>query len=242
MGDKGQMNIEGQLNNDRKLPVSYLFARQIQHVLIVALLIPGAYYLALPALDGATWLGIADISWFWALILVVVLHQIVGWFVFRTQLIFALFSRLFRKYDLVVWGMIFFPLFLLRPLLTLAVGLADRGSLDALRGLQLVLGCLLLIPVAYTGWSIKQYFGIARALGGDHFRQEYRQLSLVKQGAFQYSANAMYAFAFLLFWALALLTGSRVALATALFQHAYIWIHMYCTEEPDMQVIYGARI
>ena len=230
------------MNKDRKLSVSYLFARQIQHVLIVALLIPGAYYLALPALDGATWLGIADTSWFWALMLVVVLHQIVVWFVFRTQLVFALFSRLFGKYDLVVWGVIFFPLFLLRPLLTLAVGLADRGSLDALRGLQLVLGCLLLIPVAYTGWSIKQYFGIARALGGDHFRQEYRQLSLINQGAFQYSANAMYAFAFLLFWALALLTGSRAALATALFQHAYIWIHMYCTEEPDMQVIYGERI
>lgn len=140
-----------------------------------------------------------------------------------------------------VWNGIFFPLLLLRPLLTLAIGLADLGSLDALRGLQLVLGCLLLITVAYTGWSVKHYFGIARALGGDHFRQEYRQLSRVKQGAFQYNANAMYAFAFSLFWALALLTGSQVALATALFQHAYIWIHMYCTEELDMQVIYDQR-
>ena len=235
------MNIAVQTNNHRKLPVSYLFAGQLQHILIVALLIPGAYSLALPALDGGTWLGIGDRSWFGALIFIVVLHQIAGWFVFRTQLVFALFARLFGKYDLAAWGLIFFPLFLLRPLLTLAVGLADRGSLDALRGLQLVLGCLLLIPVAYTGWSVKQYFGIARALGGDHFRSEYRQLSLVKQGAFRYNANAMYAFAFLLFWALALLTGSRAALAAALFQHAYIWIHMYCTEEPDMQVIYGPR-
>jgi len=28
-------------------------------------------------------------------------------------------------------------------------------------------------------------------------------------------------------------------LAAALFQHAYIWVHYYCTEEPDMQLIYG---
>jgi len=50
----------------------------------------------------------------------------------------------------------------------------------------------------------------------------------------------MYTFAFLAFWAVALLAGSRAALASALFQHAYIWVHMYCTEEPDMRVIYGS--
>lgn len=228
------------MNSDTQLPTSFLFVRQAQHLLILTLLIPGTLYLALPVLDGTAWLGIPDAIWFYTLIITVVVHQVVGWFVFRTQLVFSLFSRLFGKYDLVIWGVIFFPLFLLRPLLTLALGLADRGSLDSLRGLQLVLGCLLLIPVAYTGWSIAKYFGISRALGGDHFRQKYRKLSLVKQGAFKYSANAMYAFGFLLFWAIALLTGSRMALATALFQHAYIWIHMYCTEEPDMQVIYGS--
>jgi hypothetical protein len=49
----------------------------------------------------------------------------------------------------------------------------------------------------------------------------------------------MYAFLFLCFWSLALLAGSRAALASALFQHAYIWVHMYCTEGPDMCVLYG---
>jgi protein-S-isoprenylcysteine O-methyltransferase Ste14 len=97
------------------------------------------------------------------------------------------------------------------------------------------------VPVVYTAWSVGRYFGIPRALGGDHFRQEYRELPLVREGAFKYSSNAMYAFVFLVFWAIALLTGSRAALASALFQHAYIWVHFYCTEEPDMQVIYGGR-
>jgi len=40
-------------------------------------------------------------------------------------------------------------------------------------------------------------------------------------------------------WSIALLAGSRAALGVALFQHAYIWVHMYTVEAPDMRVIYG---
>ena len=36
----------------------------------------------------------------------------------------------------------------------------------------------------------------------------------------------------------ALLPGAW-ALAVALFQHAYIWAHWYCTEQPDSVVLYG---
>jgi protein-S-isoprenylcysteine O-methyltransferase Ste14 len=104
---------------------------------------------------------------------------------------------------------------------------------------QVGIGLVLLVPAFYTTWSVERYFGVPRALGGDHFRQKYREMPLVKAGAFKYSANAMYSFVFLLFWAIALLAGSRAALAIALFQHAYIWVHMYCTEEPDMQIMYG---
>ena len=51
----------------------------------------------------------------------------------------------------------------------------------------------------------------------------------------------MYAFAFLGLWSIALLTGSLAALSLALFQHVTIWAHYYCTEEPDMALIYGKR-
>lgn len=97
------------------------------------------------------------------------------------------------------------------------------------------------MPAVYTGRSIERYFGVKRALGADHFREEYRKMPLVKKGAFKYSSNAMYTYAFLLMWAVALLTGSQAALALALFQHAYIWVHVYCTEAPDMQLIYGGQ-
>ena len=62
---------------------------------------------------------------------------------------------------------------------------------------------------------------------------------MVRQGAFRYSSNAMYALVFLGLWAIALLTRSQAALAVALFQHAYIWVHWYCTEQPDGVVLYG---
>jgi len=96
-----------------------------------------------------------------------------------------------------------------------------------------------MIPAVYAGYSVGRYFGIDRALGGDHFRQRYREMPMVHEGAFAWSSNAMYAFVFLGLWGIALITGSQAALAAALFQHAYIWVHYYCTEEPDMKLIYG---
>lgn len=224
-----------------KLPVKYLFEGQFQHILLLACLLPGALWLAQPALDGSAWLGITDGQWYAASLILAVVHQVLGWFVFRFQLVFGLFTRWFGKRDLTAWGILFFPMLLLRPIFSLGLGLADAGSLGGERWLQVALGLVLLAPVLYTGWSVERYFGIPRALGGDHFRQKYREMPLVKQGIFRYSSNAMYTFFFLLFWAIALLTGSRAALAAALFQHAYIWVHMYCTEAPDMRVIYGGK-
>ncbi|MFC2023581.1 methyltransferase [Chloroflexota bacterium] len=227
------------METDIKVPLRYLLEGQLQHIMLLSLLVPGAVYLARPAFDGSSWLGISDSGWFHAVLLVAIIHQVVVWFVWRTQLISSLFSRLFGRYDMLVWGVIFLPLLLMRPILMVALGLADFGSLGQLRGLQVAVGLLLLIPAAYTGWSFEMHFGAARALGGDHFRQSYREMPFVRKAAFKYSSNAMYTFGFLLLWSIALFTGSRAALAAALFQHAYIWVHLYCTEEPDMRVIYG---
>lgn len=56
-----------------------------------------------------------------------VVHQFTGWFVFRTQLVYSLFTRLFGKHDLLAWGVIFTPLLLLRPLLVIGLSLAEAG-------------------------------------------------------------------------------------------------------------------
>ena len=224
-----------------QVPANYFFVGQFQHILLLIPLVFGTIFLAQPSLDNSKWLGISETTWFYASLIVVILHQVIGWFVFRSQICFSLLTRIFGKYDLTVWGLIFMPFLLLRPLLTLGLGMADFGSMNGFRALQIIFGLILMIPVSYTLWSIHRYFGIPRALGADHFRQEYRELPFVRKGAFKYSANAMYTFVFLIFWAIALFTGSVSALAIALFQHAYIWVHWYCVEEPDMRVIYKIK-
>ncbi len=99
------------------------------------------------------------------------------------------------------------------------------------------LGAALFVPAAWTMHSVVKHFGFARALGGDHFFERYRVMPMVREGAFAWSSNAMYTFVFGAFWGIALVTQSRAALAAALFQHAAIWVHWYCTEQPV--VLYG---
>jgi len=74
--------------------------------------------------------------------------------------------------------------------------------------------------------SVLVYFTIPRALGGDHFRDSYAAMPMVDQGAFRYTANAMYGIVFPGLWGIASLFGSWNALVVALFQHAYICGHM----------------
>jgi protein-S-isoprenylcysteine O-methyltransferase Ste14 len=202
-------------------------------------LLPGAWMIAGNHLEDGTWLGITDRSWFIAALGVPVIQQIAVALLWRAQLCYGLLTRLFGDAGFIVWGVIFFPLLILRPLLVMAVGLADTNSL-ATHGLTLsVIGALFLVPALWTMHSVKKYFGFARALGGDHFFERYRAMPMVREGAFKYSSNAMYSFVFIGLWGIALLLGSQAALAVVLFQHAYIWVHWYCTEQPDGVVLYG---
>lgn len=135
---------------------------------------------------------------------------------------------------------LFFPFLVARLVMTVALAISAPGSLGLPAGVGIFLGLLLLVPAAYTIWSTFRYFGLVRAAGGDHFRARYWTRPLVTQAAFRYSGNAMYTFAFMILWAIALWTQSRAALALALFQHAYIWVHFYCTEAPDLEVLYSS--
>ena len=219
--------------------IQFFFKRQQGHLAALVILVPLAWAFAAKALSTGTWLGVQDTAWFWLALGVAIVHQVVVWVVWRSQLGWAVFSKLFGQYDLLVWGLLFMPLLVARPLLVVGLAIANRGSLDLPRPLSVGLGLALLVPAIYTLWSVARYFGIPRAIGGDHFRSHYRTMPLVTQGAFAWSSNAMYAFAFLGLWSVALLIGSQAALSAVLFQHAYIWVHLYCTESPDMDLLYG---
>ena len=221
------------------VPGGHMWHGQVRHLLMLGALLPGAWMIAGNHLGDGTWLGITDKSWFFAALGVPVIQQITVALLWRAQLCYGLLTRLFGDVGFIVWGAIFFPLLILRPLLVIAVGLADTNSLAA-HGLTLtVVGALFLVPALWTMHSVKKYFGFARALGGDHFFERYRAMPMVREGAFKYSANAMYSFLFIGLWGIALLLGSQAALAVVLFQHAYIWVHWYCTEQPDGVVLYG---
>jgi len=224
---------------------SYLYKRQALHILLLLLMVM-AMLAAIPDhLPGGEWMGLKDHQLLALMAVIVPVHQVIVALVFRLQLMHGLFTRLFGAKDLFVWGTIFLPLLILRFLAVAGLALSTSGSLNQLlpetfRIPGIILGILLLIPAVYTIYSVFRYFGLTRALGADHFREEYRHLPLENRGMFRYSSNAMYVYALFIMWALALLTWSWPALIAALYQHLAIWIHWYCTEAPDMEVIYGS--
>ncbi|MCP3903525.1 MAG: hypothetical protein GY715_07795 [Planctomycetes bacterium] len=221
------------------IPPGHLWRGQLPHLMLLAALLPGVWTIASPALDGEAWLGVDERVWLLAAVIVPVVHQVVVALLWRAQLCHSLLTRLFGNDGFIVWGVAFFPLLIARPLVVIGLAVADRGSLAIPQWLGLCAGILLLLPALWTMHSVKTSFGFARALGGDHFFERYRAMPMVRRGAFAWSSNAMYAFVFLGLWGIALIARSQAALAAALFQHAYIWVHWYCTEQPDAVVLYG---
>ncbi len=217
----------------------FFFRRQAWHLLSLPVLIGISYALSVSSMGDDSWLGVEDSTWYWNGIALVVVQQLAVWIVFRSQLGWAILTRWFKGADIMVWGAVFIPLLIARPILLFGLAMSDRHSAGLPRFVEISLGMILLIPALYTLWSVGHFFGLERALGGDHFREKYREMSFVREGAFRWSNNAMYVFAFLGLWSMALLTGSLAALGLAFFQHSYIWVHYYCTEEPDMGLIYN---
>ena len=104
---------------------------------------------------------------------------------------------------------------------------------------RVVVTVLLALPGLYAMYSVHRYFGMARASGADHFDPRYRVMPMVSEGIFRYTSNGMSLYAFLLFWAIAVGFNSSAAIAVAAFSHAYIWVHFYATEKPDMDFLYA---
>ena len=217
-------------------PKTEIFRGQIQHAMIAALLTAGACTLLRD--NGGSFLGVSTLCWSYITIAVGLFHQSMVAVVFRLQLHFNIMVRLLGDNALKVWAFLFLPFLAGRPILLVFVGIADYGSLGGERNVQLIAGALLFLLVPWTMHSVLKYFTLNRALGGDHFYDEYLNMPMVNQGAFKYSGNAMYTFVFSGMWGIGLLLGSWNALVLALFYHAYIWVHMYCTEEPDMRILY----
>ena len=219
---------------------NYFWHGQFAHAVGLALLL-GVTWLAVDFRDSKnqTVAGIDVRVWFIIALLVPIAHQIFVWLAWRSEICFAGPSRVFGTHAFQIYQIIFFALFLARPITLIMLAIADHDSLD----LSIPLRCLVCtglgLPALYTGYSVVRYFGISRAAGADHFDASYRDVPLVRKGIFRWTPNAMYVFGFFIVWVPAFLFQSVAALAVAAFSHLYIWVHYYCTEKPDMRHIYG---
>ena len=216
-----------------------LFEKQIYNYLgLFALLTIVVYFTNWPGTyDGGIW-GPGTIFLFWLSIGIVIIHQLYVWFVWRTELHLKLISKWFGKRAFLIWTIFFNILFVSRFLFVFILAYANRGTWNVNPILGWVLTIIILIPAIYTFYSIKKYFTFKRALGIDHFDPSYRRLGLVRKGIFKYTSNAMYIFGVMIVWIPALIFASKAALISALFNHAYLWVHYYTLELPDMKRIY----
>ncbi|MBV7408799.1 phosphatidylethanolamine N-methyltransferase family protein [Maritimibacter sp. DP1N21-5] len=222
-----------------KTTVGQLFEGQAQHLLLLVLLLVAATCLLTEPPEPPRLLGLTARGWALTSIAVAVVHQAVVAVVFRLQLHHATLSRLFGQNDLAIWTAVFMPFLVLRPVTLFFTGWADPIPITGYRLSEIIIGTALLVPAIWGMHSTLTQFTLRRAVGGDHFRESIRALPPVKGGIFDYTDNGMYGVVFLGLWGIALLLGSWNALVVAAFQHAFIWVHFYTVEQPDMRRLYG---
>ena len=202
----------------------------------------GLHALCLVLLLALVWIFWIDLGEpfplaFWIAVAFPIVHQVYVWLAWRLELLTGATSNAigFRGYLAC-----FFLLFGGRFVSLFALAWLDRGSLQFPQLVQTGLAVLLTAIGVYAMYSVRLYFEMARAAGADHFDPQYRSMPFVREGIFRFTSNGMYLYAFLLFWAIAVGLNSSAALLVAAFSHAYIWVHFYATEKPDMSFLYSS--
>ena len=205
-----------------------LWAGQSIHVICATLLLSLVW-------AGWAYLGKPFPITFWIAVAFPVIHQVFVWLSWRIELQSSAISK---TMGLQMYIVFFFLLFGGRFISLVSLAWMDRGSLNLQLFPQVFVTILLAVLGLYAMYSVKRYFGMVRAAGADHFDPKYCDMPLVKEGIFRFTSNGMYIYAFLLFWAIATGFSSAAALLAAAFSHAYIWVHFYAVEKPDMDFLY----
>ena len=224
--------------------IKKIFGYQVWHlvsVIILIAVIQKFISINYGTTNGELW-GIGTKSWFWIAIAIPIFHQVYVWIIWRLELYNNTFTSRYgvqRAFKIYAVGFSF--LFVCRLIFIIILAISNRGSFS-INPLYTYLIAALIIPVViYLFYSVLRYFTLERAYGIDHFDKKYNE-PYVKEGIFRYTDNGMYVYGFLILYLPGLLLLSKAALIVALFNHVYIWVHYYCTELPDMKVIYGKTL
>ena len=215
-----------------------IFRYQIWHLVSVIILITFTKIFIANNYDvvqGSLW-GIGTKAWFWIAIAIPICHQVYVWLIWRIELYKNTFTSRYgvsRSFEVYALG--FSVLFACRLISIIILALSNQ---DSLLINPYLLAAVITPVVIYLFYSVKRYFTIERAYGIDHFDKNYNE-PYVKEGIFRFTDNGMYVYGLMILYLPGLLLLSKSALIVALFNHIYIWIHYYCTERPDMKVIYG---
>ncbi|MCF6175159.1 MAG: phosphatidylethanolamine N-methyltransferase family protein [Victivallaceae bacterium] len=189
-------------------------------------------------MNGALW-GISTRAWFWLAIAIPIFHQVYVWLIWRLELYQNTFTKRYgvaRSFKIYAAG--FSILFASRLIFIIILAKSSQYSLLINPYFAYLLAAVISLVVIYLFYSVIRYFTLARAYGIDHFDKDYNE-PYVKKGIFRFTDNGMYVYGLMILYLPGLLFSSKAALIVALFNHIYIWVHYYCTERPDMKVIYG---
>ena len=221
--------------------IKKIFGYQIWHLVSVIILITVTQKLISinhDTTNGELW-GINTKAWFWTAIAIAIFHQVYVWIIWRLELYNNTFtSRYGVQRAFKIYSIGFSLFFVCRLIFIIILALSNQGSLSINPLYTYLIAALITPVVIYLFYSVIRYFTIERAYGIDHFDKNYNE-TYVKGGIFRYTDNGMYVYGLLILYLPGLLLLSKAALIVALFNHVYIWVHYYCTERPDMKVIYG---
>ena len=226
---------------ERRSVVKEIFRYQIWHLLFVIIFIAAIQIFITDdsnTMNGTLW-GVSTKKWFWIAIGVPILHQVYVWITWRLELYQSTFtSRYGVKNSFKYYKIGFVLLFVSRLISIIILAVSNKDSILINPYFIYILAALITPLVIYLFYSVKKYFTIDRAFGIDHFDKNYNE-PYVKGGIFRFTENGMYIFGLMILYLPGLLLFSEAALVAALFNHIFIWVHYYCTERPDMKVIYG---
>jgi hypothetical protein len=215
------------------------FEGQGLHVTALALLLGSVAAAAtLPeVLDGAY--GLTTAAWLAVAMGSAVAHQVYVWFCWRWELHGGALTRFLGGRAFALYACGFFLLLLSRPAALTFLAWSNRHTAEISEDVRWAVCVALGLPLPYLLYSASRYLGWRRVAGLDHFEPCVAREGLVRGGIFRWTPNALYTFGPLAMWIPGLALQSYAALAAAAFMHAYIWVHYYCTERPDMRALYA---